>query len=131
MQKIGVFYMTIGRIILRIVSLGLLGRNKPEELQDPKNNQPEKTKHEEVADSSYALIQGKLIRMRKRLPSTKPQDAIKERKELEELRGEWMHLNKQQKKDLYGFFRENDKNIKKLERTLRKNLRERLQLKPA
>ena len=96
---------------------GLFGRK--EEVGEEKP--AKKSVKERIEESAFTKIQGLLLRMKNRLPSvTSAAGVRKERRELEKLRGEYMHLNRKQRRHLRGLFRVNERAIKRLERSIKK-----------
>ncbi|MBW2982456.1 hypothetical protein KY343_06260 [Candidatus Woesearchaeota archaeon] len=73
--------------------------------------------HEKVQDSYFIKVQGHLLRLRNRLGSIKDERGIREsRRELEKLRREFWHINKQQQRYLSGIFKQCEVGIANLER---------------
>lgn len=90
--------------------------------------------HERVQDSYFIRVQRNLLRLRNRLNVVRNEEAVKEaRRQLEELRREFWHMNRKQRRYLAGIFAQCEARIKSLEKKFRqlKRKEERLARKAA
>ena len=88
---------------------------------------PKKSAHEKVQDSYFTKVHGHLLRLRGRLGRIRNEHGVGEaRSELEKLRREFWHMNKQQQRHLSGIFKHCELTITNLERKF-KNLKRREQ----
>ncbi len=79
-----------------------------------------KTAHERVQDSYFIRIKGNLLRLRNRINVVRNEEAVKEaRRQLEELRREFWHINRKQRSYLAGIFAQCEARIKSLEKKFR------------
>lgn len=88
-----------------------------------KEKSEKKSVHKIIQDRFFIRIQGRLLRLRKRLGSIKHEREVREaRRELEKLRREFVHINARQRKYILSLFRQCEKGIENLERSF-KNIR--------
>lgn len=107
--------------IARFLS-SLFGRRKEEGVKE------KKSAHERVQDSFFIKVHGNLLRFKKRLGSIGNEEGAKEaRRKLEEMRGEFFHLNRRQRVYLSGIFKQCETGIINLERKF-KDLKRKEQL---
>ena len=87
-----------------------------------------KSAHERVQDSFFIRVQGHLLRLRSRLGVIRNEHGVREaRRELEKLRREFWHMNKQQQRYLSGIFKQCETGVINLERKF-KDLKRKEQL---